>query len=104
MFIHPDPLAVRVSWTHPSQEAALEYGVRLTGATVHFVDSEYPVPSSAKAVEVMDDTPKAFVGNGAPNGYCLRLSGCSPSRLSGRKAPFLEKQSEKGSRMMKVLR
>ena len=42
---------------------ALEYGVRLTGATVHFVDSEYdsgPIILQ-KAVEVMDDdTPESL--------------------------------------------
>ena len=41
----------------------LEYGVRLTGATVHFVDSEYdsgPIILQ-KAVEVMDDdTPESL--------------------------------------------
>lgn len=44
-------------------QKALEYGVRVTGATVHFVDFEYdsgPIILQ-KAVEVMDDdTPESL--------------------------------------------
>ena len=60
----PDPIILRKRFLrdHPHKKA-LEYGVRITGATVHFVDREYdsgPIILQ-KAVEVMqDDTPESL--------------------------------------------